>query len=133
MKFNFEKIKKLLAPQEEIGAIEINNRVVKAFYFTNNGNLEIKTSAILPIENSTINNGYVQNEASLTKTLIELKKALNKNKKVSPYIILSLPAQNFFTSMLSIPKLSDKSSLEEAIKLNLRLRSPISLENSFLD
>ena len=132
-KFNLEKIKKILAPQEEIGAIEINNRVVKAFYFSNNGELNIRASAILPVENSTINNGYVQNEASLTKTLIDLKKALNRNKRVSPYIVLSLPAQNFFTSILSIPKLSDKSSFEEAVKLNLRLRSPISLENAFLD
>lgn len=130
---NFTKIKKILAPEEEIGGIEINNRVVKAFYFSNDGNLNIKSSAILPVDNSTINNGYVFNEQSLIKTLIELKKALNKHKKVSPYIILSLPSQNFFTSILSIPKLSEKSSLEEAIKLNLRLRSPISLDNAFLD
>jgi len=130
---NFEKIKKILIPKEEIGAIEINNRVVKAFYFSNNGTLNVKASAILPIENSTINNGYVQNEVALIKTLTELKKQISKHKKISPYIILSLPAQNFFTSILAIPKLSDKSSFEEAIKLNLRLKSPIPLDNAYLD
>jgi Tfp pilus assembly PilM family ATPase len=133
MKINLQKIKNILAPQEEIGAIEINNRVVKGFYFSNSENLKIKSSAILPLPNSTINNGYVQNEAALIKTLTELHKALNKNHKVSPYIILSLPAQNFYTSVLSIPKLSDSSNLEEAIKLNLRLRSPIPLESAYLD
>ncbi len=133
MKINLEKIKNILAPHEEIGAIEINNRVVKAFYFSNNDKLKIKSSAILPVPNSTINNGCVQNEAALIKVLIDLRKALNKHKKVSPYIILSLPSQNFFTSVLSIPQLSDKSNLEEAIKLNLRLRSPIPLENAYLD
>lgn len=132
-KINFEKIKKLLAPAEDIGAIEINNRVVKAFYFTNNGSLNIKASAILPVENSTINNGYIQNETSLIKTLTELKKQILKHRKVSPYIILSLPSQNFFTSILSIPKLSDKASFEEAVKLNLRLKSPIPLDNAYLD
>jgi Tfp pilus assembly PilM family ATPase len=132
-KFNFDKFKNILAPQEEIGAIEINNRVVRAFYFSVNNNLEIKASAMLPVEKSTINNGCVENEASLIKTLTELKKVLCQNKKVSPYIILSLPAQNFYTSILSIPKLSDENSFKEAVKLNLRLKSPISLENSYLD
>jgi len=133
MSINFQKIKNMLAPHEEIGAIEINNRVVKGFYFSNDEKLKVKASAILPVPNSTINNGYVINEAALTKILIDLKKALNKNHKVSQYIILSLPAQNFFTSVLSIPKLSDKSNLEEAIKLNLRLRSPIPLDKAYLD
>ncbi|MDD3156365.1 MAG: hypothetical protein PHP14_03060 [Candidatus Pacebacteria bacterium] len=132
-KFNFDKLKNILAPREEIGAIEINNRVVRAFYFSVNNNLEIKASAMLPVEKSTINNGCVENEASLTKTLTELRKALCQNKKVSPYIILSLPAQNFYTSILSIPKLSDENSFKEAVKLNLRLKSPISLTNSYLD
>lgn len=133
MAINFEKIKKLLDPTEEIGAIEINNRVVKAFYFSNQGNLNIKASAILPLANNTINNGYVANEESLIKTLIEIRKTLNVKHRVSPYIILSLPPQNFFSSILSIPRLTDKSSFAEAVKLNLRLRSPIPIENAFLD
>ncbi|HRZ29568.1 MAG TPA: hypothetical protein P5052_02235 [Candidatus Paceibacterota bacterium] len=132
-KINIEKIKRLLDPTEEIGAVEINNKVIKAFYFSNQGSFNIKTSAILPLENNTINNGYVQNEQSLIKTLIDIKKAINSKHRSSPYVILSLPSQNFFTSILTIPKLSDKSSFEEAVKLNLRLRSPIPLENSFLD
>ncbi len=132
-KINIEKIKKLLDPTEEIGAIEINNRVIKSLYFSNQGNLNIKSSAILPLANNTINNGYVQNEEALIKSLIEIKKILNSKRRVSPYIILSLPSQNFFSSILSIPKLADKSSFTEAVKLNLRLRSPIPLENAFLD
>ncbi|MFA5230300.1 MAG: hypothetical protein WC422_02625 [Candidatus Paceibacterota bacterium] len=133
MKINLEKIKKLLDPTEEIGAIEINNRVIKSFYFSNQGNLNIKSSAILPLPNNTINNGYVQNQESLIKALVEIKKNLNVKRRVSPYIILSLPSQNFFSSILSIPKLADKSSFAEAVKLNLRLRSPISIENAFID
>ena len=116
-KINIGKIKKLLDPTEEIGAIEINNRVIKSLYFSNQGNLNIKSSAILPLANNTINNGYVQNEEALIKSLIEIKKILNSKHRVSPYIILSLPSQNFFSSILSIPK-CHKSSFTEAVKLN---------------
>lgn len=130
---NIEKIKKLLAPEEEVGAIEINNRVIKGFCFSNDGNFTQKWSAIVATPVGAINNGFVQNEELLVKALIDFKKIAQKNRKISPYIILSLPAQNFFTNILTVPKLTRQESLEEAIKLNLRLRSPIEINNSYLD
>jgi len=80
-----------------------------------------------------INNGIAQSEEMLTKTLVDFRKEINKQKKATPYIILSLPSQNFFTSILSVPKLSKKESMEDAVRLNLRLRSPIPIDNAYVD
>ncbi len=132
-KNNWEKFKKMLAPEEEVGAIEINNRVIKGFCFSNDGNYSIKWSAIVPTPANTINNGFVQNEELLIKALIGLKKEINKKKKGAPYVILSLPPQNFFTSILTVPKLAKKESMTEAVRLNLRLRSPIRIDNAYID
>ncbi len=133
MQKNLEKIKKLLVPEEEVGAIEINNRVIKGFCFSNDGALSTKWSAIVPTPMGTINNGVVQSEELLIKALADLKKEINKQKKGSPYVILSLPPQNFFTGILTVPKLSKRDSMQEAVKLNLRLRSPIPIDNAYLD
>lgn len=133
MKFNFKQIKRILAPEPEIGAIEINNKVVKAFCFSNDGNFKTKYSVILPLPNNTINNGVVSIPENLTKVLTDLKKEINKKGKISPYVIVSLPAQNFFTNILNIPKLSKTENLGEAIKLNLRLLSPINLDTAYFD
>lgn len=133
IKINLNKIKKLLAPEEEVGAIEINNKVVKGFCFSNDGSLTTKWSAIFPMPMGVINNGIAQSEEMLTKTLVDFRKEINKQKKATPYIILSLPSQNFFTSILSVPKLSKKESMEEAVRLNLRLRSPIPIDNAYVD
>ncbi len=137
MNLNWNNIKtqitKILIPQDNIGGLEINDKVIKLFYFDGDP-YKIKYSNIIQIAPGAIKNGFLEKPEELLKSLTNLKNKTFKNTKFIPYIILSLPPNNFYTNILTIPKNSVlEGNIEESIKLNARMLSPIPLETAYLD
>jgi Tfp pilus assembly PilM family ATPase len=94
----------------------------------------MKYSNIIQIAPGAIKNGFLEKPEELLKSLTDLKNKTFKNTKFIPYIILSLPPNNFYTNILTIPKNSVlEGNIEESIKLNARMLSPIPLETAYLD
>ncbi len=137
MNFDWQKIQnkinKFLVPQENIGGLEINDKVVKLFSFDGDA-LSMKFSGMAQIKPGAIKNGFLDNPIELLNSLIALKDQVFKQTKFVPYVIVSLPANNFYTNILTIPKNSvSEGNVEEAIKLNTRMLSPLPLENAYCD
>gem|GEM_PF-2068392 len=127
------KITKFMVPQENIGGLEINDKVVKFFGYDGTP-LKVKSSGIVQVAPGVIKNGFLENPAELLKSILTLKEQVFKKSKFVPYIILSLPANNFYTNILTIPKNSvSEGNALEAIKLNTRMLSPIPLEKAYFD
>jgi Tfp pilus assembly PilM family ATPase len=127
------KVTKFMVPQENIGGLEINDKVVKFFAYNGDSSL-VKCSGIVQVLPGVIKNGFLENPAELLKSILTLKEQITKKNKFIPYIILSLPANNFYTNILTIPKNSvSEGNVTEAIKLNTRMLSPIPLEKAYFD
>jgi len=135
--FDFKKIylklKKYLIPQENILGLEINDKVVKIFGFDGDTS-SVRYSGIVQIAPGVIKNGFLEKPGDLLNALNVLKNNTFKGKKFIPYVIISLPANNFYTNILTIPKNSvSEGNVAEAIQLNTRMLSPIPLEKAYFD
>jgi len=129
-----DKIKKYFIPQEDIGGLEINDKVIKIIGFKNS-HKTVKYSGIIQIAPQTIINGFLAKPESLIQALNLLKNQIAKQQPTPPYVILSLPPNNFYTNIITIPKntILAANNFEETVKLNRRLISPIPLENAYFD
>ncbi len=129
-----DKIKKYFIPQEDIGGLEINDKVIKIIGFKNS-HKTVKYSGIIQIAPQTITNGFLAKPESLIQALNLLKNQIAKQQPTPPYVILSLPPNNFYTNIITIPKntILAANNFEETVKLNTRLISPIPLENAYFD
>jgi len=113
--------------------LEINDKVIKLFYFDGDP-YKMKCSGIVQIAPGAIKNGFLEKPEELLKSLTHLKNQTFQNTKFIPYVIISLPANNFYTNILTIPKNSVvEGNVDESVKLNARLLSPISLNNAYFD
>ncbi|MDD4122731.1 MAG: pilus assembly protein PilM [Candidatus Pacebacteria bacterium] len=127
------KFKKYLSPQENAGAFEVNDKTIKCFYFEPN-TYKISYYDIEQLKPGTIEKGEIKNLPEFEKTLLKIKNKRKKFFKNNPYIILSLPAENFFTTVIEVPKDTlNFSNLEDTVKLNIESITPIPLEEGYLD
>ncbi len=121
---------KLLLPDFPISAISFEDRIVRVFGFNKKINKVNKVGRyILP--QGVIEEGILRKPQILRSFLLSVKRSLwPKSKKV--WVILSLPSNNFFTNIFTLPELPE-SQLQDAIIFNTQMVTPVPLEESYFD
>jgi len=129
-KFNWEKIKKSLAPREEIAGLEISATAVHFFAFKPSRSAKYYFYEKLPL--NTIENGVLIKPEFLINALKNIKLKLGRDFKKHRYVILSLPEPPFYLNVIDLVDVPEEE-LAESVRLNLELNAPIKPENGYYD
>ncbi len=127
--FNFKKIYNFLSPRLEIGGLAINDAHLRFILIKNNERTETFS---LPLEAGVIESGKVKDKIKLTAALSRLRSQITKGKKRNVFAVVAIPDFNVYTEVFSLP-LQAMNNLEEAARLNLRMISPLNMEEAYAD
>lgn len=130
MQFSWKKLRKILIPEEPIGALMISDRLIQVFSFAGETN-KIKYLAQFFLPSGIIEGGVLLKNEELEKILLRIKDKIWQSRKI-PWVILSLPSANFFTNIISVPELPPKQ-FAEAVFFNIQTDHPVPLEKIYFD
>lgn len=125
------KLSDIFLPKEEIAGLEINDMGAHLILLSVDSKVISKSGVIFPP--GLVEGGEVKDRLKLIKALEILKlQAGPKKLKESPYVIVSLPAQNVYSQILELPMLSPQQT-EEAIKWNAQMTLPLEPAQMYYD
>ncbi|MCX6736736.1 MAG: pilus assembly protein PilM, partial [Candidatus Parcubacteria bacterium] len=130
MAFNWLKIKKVLIPQMEVVGLSISEDGIRLVSFKPNSYI-IKSFQGVSFVPGVIEKGILKKPEVLQAAIASIKNKVWK-KKEERFVVLSLPSQNFYTNIVSMPDLP-ASEFENSIKLNTQMNSPLPIEQSYFD
>lgn len=130
---SLEEFKTLLLPKEKIVGIELTDTYIKGLGFNSDLNSTwVDFQVGLP--KGIVNGGNLLKPDLLTNILAQTRATyFGQRKEEKTYVILSLDTNLFYTNVLSLPNISSEKDLQEAIRLNTSLVSPIKLEEAYFD
>jgi type IV pilus assembly protein PilM len=96
------------------------------------GRLFVAVAGCLALENGTVENGEIKNEADLTAALKKLAEQSAAGKKKKRYAVVSLPENKAFLQVIEMPKL-DSEELRAAVVFESENHIPLPLEKVYLD
>lgn len=127
---HFKKISHLLRPQIEIGGLEMSDGGVSYLSVHPETKRVIKTS--IKLNPGIIYKGRVKNTTELVSNLKKLHKQITSKENKSIPIVVSISDENVYTQVFSLPAFENKA-LDEAIRLNLQVVSPIEFSKTYSD
>jgi len=121
---------KKLSSRPKIGGLQITDSSIQYVLLLGNGNRPLIFSLNFPP--GTVKAGKIQDKKMFRQVLNQLHDYItagrsNENIK----IVVSLPSAVTYSKEFSIPNVGEER-LEEAVKLNLQMISPISIENAYM-
>lgn len=122
------KILKILNPQPPIGGLEINESALN-FALIKDGEL---ISASLSLPPGVIEEGKVKNAEAFSAVLKELHSKITPRAKKKVYVIATIPEGNLYVQVFNLPMIAS-NNLEEAVKLNLQMISPVEFQTVYSD
>jgi len=131
MIFNLSKIKNYLIPKQEILNIEISDFGVRFFSFYQN-KIYPKVSYYEPLAPQVVTKGILEKPEVLKAVFERFKNKFMRSFRSAPYVIMSLPSSLFYINIITLPEVVEEE-LEEAVRLNAEMNSPISLNNAYFD
>ena len=134
MKQWFRKIVAFMAkitPKVEVFGLEINDGLIR-FYSLKNNKKKDSEQIELRLPPGAVVGGRVANKEALTSALMELHKRLIDNHRKSISVVLSIPATNIYIQPFDLPIMAS-SNLAESAELNMRMISPISIDDAYHD
>lgn len=130
MIINFQKILHTIAPQLEIGGLEVDGASLKFIFIKGKGR-KIQILSV-DLEPGIIEEGKIRDKDRFAEAVKKLHKKITSNDKKKIYTILSIPDENIYTEIFFIPKAAN-INLDEAAQLNLQMISPIDFDNAYSD
>jgi len=126
----FKKISHILKPKIEIGGLDVSDSGIAYLSVGPETKRVVKTS--IKLNPGIVNRGRVKNISEFVLNLKKLHKLItSKENKVIP-IVVSISDENVYTQVFSLPAFENKA-LDEAIKLNLQVVSPIEFSKTYSD
>lgn len=122
------RILKLLNPQPPIGGLEINESALN-FALLKDGEL---ISASLGLPPGAVEGGKIKNSAAFKAALLELHSKITPRKKKKIYAVINIPESNIYVQVFNLPLLA-ANNLEEAVRLNLQMISPVDFQTVYSD
>ncbi len=119
---------KLLNSQPEIGGLKISDLNLR--YIRIKGDKLI--TAALRMPPGIIKGGKVADAEKFISVLSELHSQLTDKPKKKINVIITIPDDNIYIKTFGLPALAS-ANLEEAVKLNLQMVSPIDFNNAYSD
>ncbi|MFA5392135.1 MAG: pilus assembly protein PilM [Candidatus Paceibacterota bacterium] len=129
-KLNRPDWQKLLIPEFTIGAISIEERMVRVFCFNKAINKITKVGKYA-LPSGIIEEGILKKPQELQSFFLSLKQKIWPKEK-NVWIVLSLPSINFYTNILSLPDLEEER-FKEAVIFNTQMVAPLPLEEVYFD
>ena len=124
-----KKLVRVINPKVEIGGLEVTDTGI--VFFSIAPETLRTTQYSVPLEAGVIKEGKIIHEDAFVKGLLELHKRITtKHKKEIP-VVISISDENIFTQLFTLPQLSDESSFEEAVRLNMQTISPINFNEAY--
>ena len=97
-------------------------------YYNPNNNRNEQVSLRLPP--GIVGGGRVQNQESLTKILLELRKRISPKSRKDQSVILTIPITNVYIQPFTLPAIAFEN-IHESARLNMRMISPIELDKAY--
>jgi hypothetical protein len=124
----------LVTPQQAIAGLEISDTHVRIVLLENPTKkrpfIGVRAQAEITLADGIVKNGIVQNEKKLTEAIQSVRTA---TKAAIRYVILSIPADQIYTEVLSFPRSIRPEKLDEAINLAMHLELPFAFEEAYVD
>lgn len=125
---DFKKLLNIINSQPQINALEITDVDLK-FCRLKRGEPFFYS---IKLESGVIADGKVIERDKLIGALRELKKQIPSGKKKRNYVIVNISDGNIYTQLFNLPPAAD-ANMEEAVRLNLQMLSPIDFANVYSD
>src|SRR3989344_3628368 len=122
------KILNIINPQLQISALEITDVDLKFCFFKGREPFFYSVK----LEAGVVSDGKVVERDKLISSLKELKKQIPFRNKKSHYIIVNISDGNIYTQLFNLPPAAD-ANIEEAVRLNLQMLSPIDFSSAYSD
>lgn len=122
----FRKWLRKLSPPLPVGGLRIGDSVIQFFEYK--GEDVIQTALRLPP--GVIEGGKIKDKERLTAALEELRRRLAKRVRGKLYVVLTLPVSEVYIQPFTLPPVAS-AALAEAAELNLRMISPIGVEEAY--
>ena len=127
---SLKKIGRILSPRIEVGGLEISDG--GAVYLSLAPETQKITSASVKFSEGVIVGGRVKKYAELVNSLKQLRNHITADKTRKIPVVISISDANVYTQEFMLPQLK-LSTLEEAVRLNLQVISPIDFSKSYHD
>ena len=125
---NLKKLLNILNPQPQINALEITDVDLKICFFKG----EEPFFYSIKLEAGVVSDGKIVERDKLINALKELKKQIPSGRKKRNYVIVNISDSNIYTQLFNLPP-AVGANMEEAIRLNLQMLSPIDFANVYSD
>jgi len=125
---DFKKIIKIFRSTPEIGGIEISDSAVKFSLAKNDKSV----FASLNLAPGIVSEGKVLNKNKLKEALGELHSRITPKLKKKIYAVVNIPDDNIYAQSFNLP-MAASDNLEEAVKLNLQMISPMDFSTAYSD
>jgi Tfp pilus assembly PilM family ATPase len=125
---SFKQILNVLNPQPEIGGLKISDLNLR--YIKIKGDKLI--TAALRMPPGLVKGGKVADSEKFTASLAELHSQITDKQKKKINVVITIPDDNVYIQAFGLPILA-AANLEEAVKLNLQMISPIDFNNAYSD
>ena len=125
---NLKKLLNILNPQPQINALEITDVDLKICFFKG----EEPFFYSIKLEAGVVSDGKIVERDKLISALKELKKQIPSGRKKRNYVIVNISDSNIYTQLFNLPP-AVGANMEEAIRLNLQMLSPIDFANVYSD
>ncbi len=131
-KINFKNISQYLTAKEYIGGLTINDQSVYFVIFAPNSDKKILAKLEAEIPEGVIVDGEIKNSEALKPILEGIRHSTELVKIKNLYITLSLKSGSVYHKIIDLPQM-DPKELNGAIELNIKMISPIKIEDSYND
>jgi len=125
---NLKKIFTLLNPQPLVAGLQITDLALRFVLAKENGS--IFTSLKLP--GGIIEEGKIKNKEDFKSALIRLHSQITPQSNKKIYVVVNISENNVYSQVFNLPLVA-LENLEEAVKLNLQMISPIDFASVYSD
>jgi Tfp pilus assembly PilM family ATPase len=125
-----KKIFRLIKPRVEIGGLDISDGGV-LFVSVDPETKKLKQFSIR-LPEGIIVNGKIQNPSELAKALKQLHQQITIDRTRKIPVVISMSDTNIYSQQFELPPLQS-TNLDEAVRLNLQVLSPIDFSKAYSD
>lgn len=133
MAFSFRSLKKvfrILKPRVEIGGLDISDGGI--LFVTVDPETKKTKQFSVRLPDGIIVNGKIQNPADLEKALKQLHQQITIDRAKKIPVVISVSDTNIYSQQFELPPLQS-TNLNEAVRLNLQVLSPIDFSKAYSD
>jgi len=118
----------ILNPQPSVAGLQITDSALRFILAKENGSI----FASLKLSSGIIEEGKIKNKEDFKSALIKFHSQITPRLKRKIYVVLNISENNVYSQVFNLPLVSVEN-LEEAVKLNLQMISPIDFNSAYSD